>query len=128
MRRSLGIDRTAWDVIRSTLAHAPEGGAGFLRPIDVASLAEGPAMPKVQKLLGIDTTDRATAAEQTAAGVRRIAEQYLEAILPQTERAVSTARSRSFFVGTQPKGSFRQGYCWAPGDVLPRRAPAGPLS
>lgn len=103
-----GIDRTGWDVLRSTPLHAPEGGAGFLRPIDVAALAEGPALPKVQKVLGIDTKDEAVAAEQTAAGVRRVAEQYLEAILQQTERAVptSTARSRSFFVGTQPKGSF----------------------
>ncbi|WP_210419194.1 hypothetical protein, partial [Bradyrhizobium sp. NAS80.1] len=111
LRRAMqgyGIDRTAWDVIRSTPLHQPEGGAGFLRPIDVAALAEGPALPKVQKLLGIDTTDAEVAAEQTAAGVRRIAEQYLETILQQTERAVptSTARSRSFFVGTQPKGSF----------------------
>ncbi|KIZ47398.1 MULTISPECIES: hypothetical protein [Rhodopseudomonas] len=103
-----GIDRTAWDVIRATPAHAPEGGAGFIRPIDVAGLADGPALPKVQQLLGIDSTDQAVAAAQTAAGVRRIAEQYLEVILQQTERAVptSTARSRSFFVGTQPKGSF----------------------
>jgi hypothetical protein len=103
-----GFDRTAWDLLRSTPLHAPDGGAGFLRPIDVAGLAHGPALPKVQKLLGIDTTDEALAAEQAAAGVRRIAEHYLEAILQQTERAVptSTARSRSFFVGTQPKGSF----------------------
>lgn len=103
-----GFDRTAWDVLRSTPLHAPDGGAGFLRPIDVAGLAHGPALPKVQKALGIDTADEALAVEQTAAGVRRIAEQYLEVILQQTERAVptSTARSRSFFVGTQPKGSF----------------------
>jgi hypothetical protein len=103
-----GIDQTAWDVLRSTPLHAPNGGAGFLRPIDVAGLVEGPALPKVQKLLGIDTADEKLAAEQTAAGVRRIAEQYLEVILQQTERAVptSTARSRSVFVGTQPKGSF----------------------
>jgi hypothetical protein len=111
LRRSLegyGIDQTAWDVIRSTPLHQPKGAAGFLRPIDVAALAEGPALPKVQKLLGIDTADQELAAEQTAAGVRRIAEQYLETILQQTERAVptTTARSRSFFVGTQPKGSF----------------------
>jgi hypothetical protein len=103
-----GIDRTAWDVMRATPLHQPNGGAGFLRPIDIAALAEGPALPKVQKLLGIDTRDAQLAAEQTAAGVRRIAEQYLEAILQNTERAVptTTARSRSFFVGTQPKGSF----------------------
>lgn len=111
LKRSLegyGIDRTAWDVMRSTPLHAPDGGAGFLRPIDVAALADGPALPKVQKLLGIDTADEQMAREQTAAGVRRIAEQYLEAILQQTERAVptTTARSRSFFVGTQPRGSF----------------------
>jgi hypothetical protein len=103
-----GIDRTAWDVLRSTPLHAPDGGAGFLRPIDVAGLADGPALPKVQQLLGIDSADQAVASEQASAGVRRIAEQYLEVILQQTERAVptSTARSRSFFVGTQPKGSF----------------------
>lgn len=103
-----GIDRTGWDVIRGTQAHAPEGGAGFIRPIDVASLAEGPALPQVQQLLGIDTADQQLAAQQTAAGVRRIAEQYLEVILMQTERAVpsGTARSRSVITGKLPKGSF----------------------
>lgn len=103
-----GLDRTAWDVIRATPAHAPDGGAGFIRPADVATLTDGPALPKVQKLLGIDSADQETAAAQTASGVRRIAEQYLEAMLQQTERAVptGTARSRSVITGTQPKGTF----------------------
>lgn len=102
-----GLDRTAWDVIRATPLHAPEGGAGFLRPIDVAALADGPALPKVQKLLGIDATDGEIAANQARDGVRRIAEQYLEAILQQTERAVpeGTARARSFVTGAAPRGS-----------------------
>ena len=102
-----GIDRTAWDVLRSTPLHTPEGGAGFLRPIDVAALADGPALPNIQKLLGIDTADAAIAAGQASAGVRRIAEQYLEMMLQQTERAVpaGTARARSFITGAAPKGT-----------------------
>lgn len=111
LRRTMqgyGIDRTAWDVMRATEPHsATPGAAGMLRPIDVAGLAEGPALPKVQQLLGIDSTDAALAAEQTRAGVRRIAEQYLEMILGQTERAVpsGTARARSFVTGPAPRGS-----------------------
>lgn len=110
LKRSIegyGIDRTAWDVMRSAPVHAPDGGAGFLRPIDVANMTEGPALAKVQKLLGIDTKDAELAAAQTSAGVRRIAEQYLEVILQQTERAVpaGTARARSFLTGAAPKGT-----------------------
>lgn len=110
LRRTMegyGLDRTAWDVIRATEAFAPNGGAGFIRPADVAALAGGPALPKVQKLLGIDAGDAAVARDQTAAGVRRIAEQYLEMILGQTERAVptGTARARSFVTGAAPRGT-----------------------
>lgn len=110
LKRSIegyGLDRTAWDVMRATPLHAPDGGAGFLRPIDIAALADGPALPKVQKLLGIDTQDAELAAAQTSAGVRRIAEQYLEVILQQTERAVpsGTARARSFLTGAAPRGT-----------------------
>jgi hypothetical protein len=103
-----GLDRTAWDVMRSTDLFEPGGGSGFLRPIDVAKLHEGPALPKVQQLLGIDAADAAKAAEQTAAGVRQIAEQYVEMILGQTERAVptGTARARSMVTGTAPRGSI----------------------
>lgn len=111
LRRTMegyGLDRTAWDVMRQTPLHRPEGGAGFLRPIDVAALADGPALPGVQKLLGIDATDAAAAAVQTKEGVRRIAEIYLEMILGQTERAVpsGTARARSFLTGAQPRGTW----------------------
>lgn len=104
-----GLDATAWDVIRGTEQFRPQpDSAGFIQPADVARLADGPALPNVQKLLGIDATDAAVAAEQTSAGVRRIAEQYLEMILGETERAVpsGTARSKSFFVGRSPKGSI----------------------
>lgn len=110
LRRTMegyGLDRTAWDVMRATTPFAPGGGAGFIRPADVAALAEGPALPKVQKLLGIDAADQAVAREQVAAGVRRIAEQYLEMIIGQTERAVptGTARARSFVTGVSPRGT-----------------------
>lgn len=112
LRRTMqgyGLDRTAWDVIRATKQYSPApGSAGFIRPIDVANLDEGPALAKVQKLLGIDEADAAKALEQTRAGVTRIAEQYLEMILGQTERAVpsGTARARAFVSGGQPKGTF----------------------
>lgn len=102
-----GLGRTEWDVIRATAPHTPGGGAGFIRPIDVAALGQGPALPKVQKLLGIDAQDADAAAEQTARGVRHIAEKYLEMILQQTERAVpeGTARARSVVTGLAPRGS-----------------------
>lgn len=104
-----GIDRTAWDVIRQTPQFRPRpDSAGFIRPIDVAELAEGPALPRVQQLLGIDAADQAAALVQTRAGVRRIAEQYLEMILGQTERAVpsGTIRARSLVTGNEPRGTI----------------------
>ncbi len=102
-----GIDQTAWDAMRAVPAHAPDGGAGFMRPIDIANAAEGPALPKLQKLLGIDTADEALAAEQTRAGMRRVAEQYLEMINGETERAVPTGsgRARSLVTGFAPRGT-----------------------
>ncbi|WP_204330822.1 hypothetical protein, partial [Providencia stuartii] len=71
--------------MRSVEMHRPKPALpGFLRPIDVAGLADAPALPKVQQLLGIDATDQALARDQAAAGARRVAEKYLEMILGQT--------------------------------------------
>lgn len=106
--RGYAIDATDWDVMRSAaIARPAPDAAGFLRPIDVARLTEGPALPQVQQLLGIDATDEAARAALTAAGVRRTAEKYLEMILGQTERAVpsGTARARSFVTGASPRGT-----------------------
>ncbi len=105
-----GLDRTAWNVIRATPAHpSGPGVAGMIRPIDVAALADGPALPGVQKLLGIDATDAAAAEAQAREGARRIAEQYLEMILAWTERAVpsGTARARSFATGNYARGTWQ---------------------
>lgn len=102
-----GIDQTAWDVMRAIEPHRPEGGAGFLRPIDIAHAIDGPALPRVQQLLGIDAGDQSVAREQARAGLTRIAEQMLEMILGETERAVpsGTARARSYVTGLTPRGS-----------------------
>jgi hypothetical protein len=112
LRRTMegyGLDATDWDVMRQTELHRPRpDSAAFLRPIDVAALADAPALPRVQQLLGIDAADEAAARELTAAGARRVAEKYLEMILGQTERAVpeGTARARSFVSGAAPRGTF----------------------
>lgn len=103
-----GLTASDWDVMRAVEIHRPRpDGAGFLRPIDVAAMAEGPALPKVQQLLGIDAGDQALAREQAAAGARRVAEKYLEIILGQTERAVpeGTLRAKSIVGGTMPRGT-----------------------
>lgn len=102
-----GIDRTAWDVMRAIEPHKPGGSAGFLRPIDIANAATGPALPKLQQLLGLDATDAQVKAAQTQAGLTRIAEQMLEMILGETERAVpsGTARARSYVTGAAPRGT-----------------------
>ncbi len=43
-----GLAATDWEVMRLTPLHRPRAdSAPFLRPIDVAALAEGPALPKV---------------------------------------------------------------------------------
>jgi hypothetical protein len=103
-----GLDRTAWNVMRAIEPFAPDGGAGFLRPADIANAADGPALPKVQKLLGLTDADAAIASEQARAGLTRIAEQMLEMILGETERAVpsGTARARSFVTGMSPRGTW----------------------
>jgi hypothetical protein len=111
LRRTMegyGIDRTDWDVMRSAELHHPRAGsAGFLRPVDVAALADGPALPKVQQLLKIDATDEAAALVHARAGARRTAEKYVEMILGQTERAVpeGTARAKSYVTGAATKGT-----------------------
>lgn len=80
LRRSMedyGLDARAWDIMRKIEPDRPEGGAGILRPIDVAKRS------------------------------RPVAEKYLEMIYGQMERAVptGTARARSFITGTAPRGS-----------------------
>lgn len=101
-----GLDRTDWDVIRSTDVHRSRpDDAGIIRPIDIAARAEGPGLAKVQRLLGLD--DGEEAAAQARAGVTRTAEKLLEVILQQTERAVpsGTARARSFITGGAARGT-----------------------
>jgi hypothetical protein len=102
-----GLDRTAWNAMRAVAPHAPHGEKGWLRPIDIANAADGPALPKLQKVLGLDAGDQAVAAAQTRDGMRAIAERYLEMILGETERAVpsGTARARSFVTGTAARGT-----------------------
>lgn len=113
LRRTMegyGLDRTDWDVMRSVELHRPRSGSGgFLRPIDVAALADGPALPKVQGLLGLEGADAAVARDQVSAGVRRTAEKYLEMILGQTERAVpsGTARAQAYVTGAGPRGTVQ---------------------
>lgn len=104
-----GIDATDWDVIRSTpIARPHSSSAGYLQPSDIAGLVDGPALPNVQKLLGITDPDAEVAREMTRAGVTRIAEKVIEMIQGQTERAVpsGTVRSRSFVTGAAPRGTL----------------------
>lgn len=107
--RGFGIDATDWDVMRSTPLFKPaKNSAGLLRPVDVAALGEGPALPQVQKLLGVDEADAAIAAEQVRAGVRRTAEKYVEMVQSWTERAVpaGTPNARSFVTGAAKRGTI----------------------
>lgn len=104
-----GIDRTDWDVMRATPLFRPgAGSAAFLRPSDVAALADSPALPMVQQLLGIDAADAAEARRLAAEGARRTAEKYVEMVTNWTERAVpsGTPNARSFVTGTAPRGSL----------------------
>lgn len=72
-----GLGAKEWAVMQKVAPFSPEGGAGFLQPVDVAKKNRG------------------------------VAERYLEMILGQTERAVptGTARARSFVTGSAPRGS-----------------------
>lgn len=103
-----GIDQTDWDVMRSADLWRPQpDSAGFLRPVDIVALAEGPGLPKVQKLLGIEG-DEAAVAAQVAAGVRRSAEKYVEMVMAWSERAVpsGTPNARSFVTGAAKRGTI----------------------
>lgn len=104
-----GIDATDWNVIRSTpIARPHNGSAGYLQPSDIAGLVDGPALPAVQKLLGVTDADEEVAREMTRAGVTRIAEKVIEMIQGQTERAVpsGTVRARSFVTGAAQRGTL----------------------
>lgn len=104
-----GIDATDWEVIRSTpIARPDPSTGGLIQPSDIAKLADGPALPGIQKLLGLNEADAATAAAMTRAGVTRIAEKVIEMIQGQTERAVpsGTIRARSFVTGAAQRGTL----------------------
>lgn len=107
--QGFGIDATDWNVMRAAPLFKPSArSAGFLRPADIAALADGPALPNVQKLLGIDAGDQAARQEQARAGVRRVAEKYIGMVQSWTERAVpsGTPNARSAVVGDLPRGSI----------------------
>jgi len=104
-----GIDRTDWDVMRATPIFKPQRGSkGFLRPSDVAALADGPAAPRVQKLLGITEEDAAAARLKTEQGVFLVASKYSEMISAWQERAVpqGTPNARSIVAGIEAHGSI----------------------
>jgi hypothetical protein len=110
LRRTLegyGIDRTDWDVMRSTTPHVAGGGAGIIRPVDIAARADGPGLPDVQRILGLEG-DEAAVQAQARAGLTRTAEKMLEMILGQSERAIpsGTARSRAMVGGAFTPGTF----------------------
>lgn len=104
-----GIDRTDWELIRSTpIAKADPDAAGFLHPSDIARRADGPALPEVQKLLGITDPDAEAARAAAQAGARRTAEKVIEMIQGQTERAIpsGTAKTRAWAMGGAKPGTF----------------------
>lgn len=102
-----GIDGTDWEVMRLAV---PEDirGARFLRPGDIAQVPDGPALPKVEKLLDLTDEDAAARLAAARAGTRRTAEKYLEMILMETEYAVpsGTMRGRSLMVGQTKAGTL----------------------
>lgn len=111
LRRTMsgyGIDRTDWNVMRAAKPYEPASGATFLRPAEVAGLVDGPGLPKVAKLLGINEADEAARLELARRGVTRTAEKYLEMILSETERAVpsGTKRSAGLLSGGAPAGTI----------------------
>lgn len=102
-----GIDRTDWNVMR--LAEPEQiREARFLRPGDIARIVDGPALPRLEKLLGLTDEDQAARLGAARAGVRRTAEKFLEMILSETEYAVpsGTVRGRSLIVGQTKAGTF----------------------
>lgn len=112
LRRTMagyGIDRTDWDLIRSTPHSKPDpDAAGFIRPVDIEARADGPGLAGVQQLLGITDADAAVAADRARAGARMTALKVIEMIQGQMERAVpsGTARSRSLVGGAARPGTI----------------------
>ena len=110
LRRAMqgyGIDGTDWQIMQMAMLHEPKEGAVFLRPFEIAAIADGPALKGVMKPLGIDAQDQATREMMAKAGVRRTAEKYLEMIIQETERAVpsGTKRSKAIVTGILKPGT-----------------------
>lgn len=103
-----GIDRTDWQLIRATPPSRPApDAAGFIRPVDIAAMADGPALADVQTILGLTEPDAAAARDMARAGAVRTAEKVTEMIQQQMERAVPTGvmRMRSLIAGPARPGT-----------------------
>ena len=103
-----GISEADWNIMRQAGLYEPQAGARFLRPSEIAELADGPALERIAKPLGIDEADEATRRQLAREGLERIAERYLEMIQSEMEFAVpsGSVRGRSILVGNQARGTL----------------------